>query len=116
MIANSQSTSAEPAKVGFIYSDLADDPDMAELIETYVADLQERALTLEQLASANDRAALASLTHQIKGSAGGFGFMPITDQAGVVEKIAKTQTQAEELQQAVNDLIDLCRRARCRAA
>ena len=99
-----------------LVSTLADDPDMVELLDSYVEDLQQRAQTLEKLASANDRTALAHLSHQIKGSAGGYGFMPITEQAGVVEKQALAQTQAEELHRAVGELIALCRRARSRAA
>ncbi len=103
-------------KSACLVSTLADDSEMADLLETYVDDLKQRAVMLERLAAANDRAALASLTHQIKGSAGGYGFMPITEQAAVVERHALAQSQAEELRRSVDELIDMCRRARSRAA
>lgn len=115
-MAISSANSTAVANSQCLVSTLADDPDMVELLDSYVDDLQQRAQTLEKLASANDRAALASLSHQIKGSAGGYGFMPITDQAAIVEKQALAQSQAEDLQRSVDDLIALCRRARSRAA
>ena len=69
-------------------SDLADDPDMHGLIDQFLLALVNHIATLEQLVSSGDAGGIARVAHQLKGSAGGYGFSPISDAALRVEHAA----------------------------
>ena len=94
-----------------LISDLADDPDLADLVEEFVAELPARVQALEQACADADLDALARLAHQLKGSAGGYGFPSITDMAAELEKRAKAKEDLDALRHAVQQVVDLCRRA-----
>lgn len=111
------------AKVGFaaasaegsgqqpLYSDFADDPVMMELVELFVSELPQRLEAIEQALAQSDAAAVAKLSHQLKGAGGGYGFAQITERAAVVEKHAKACSDWEAIRQSTAALIRLCRRA-----
>jgi HPt (histidine-containing phosphotransfer) domain-containing protein len=69
-------SSADPA----LRSEMADDPDFAPLIELYAASVEEKVAALRKAAEAlpEDREPVRALAHQIKGSAGGYGFPQVT--------------------------------------
>jgi len=98
--------SAEP-----LPSDYADDEDMVPLIEEFLAELPERLYAIEKAMREEDVARLASLAHQLKGAAGGYGYPSITDSARAVEQIAKDSGQINRLNTSIEQLKDLCRRA-----
>ncbi|MGB2988211.1 MAG: response regulator [Phycisphaerae bacterium] len=98
-----------------IVSDQSGDPDMRELIEQFVDRLPERVAALEQALTEQDIEALATLGHQLKGTAGNYGFMPISEAAAALERSAKARHGIDELNKGVQALVDLCRRARATA-
>lgn len=98
-----------------LLSDFASDPDMLELVEMFVAEMPQRVAAIEKAVSDSDTESIASLAHQLKGAAGGYGFGCITDAAGIVEKDARDRKQLGELQGSIDELLSLCRRASCAA-
>jgi len=98
-----------------LLSELADDPDMVELVEMFVDELPDRITAIENKFRENDLEALRSLVHQLKGAAGGYGFPTITDAAKILETGVKTDADLSKLQEDVAALSDLCRRARASA-
>jgi HPt (histidine-containing phosphotransfer) domain-containing protein len=56
-----------------LVSELASDPDFAELLAAFVSEMPKRISTLETALTASDLETLARLAHQLKGSAGGYG-------------------------------------------
>jgi len=94
--------SAEP-----IVSEM-DDPDMRELVESFVASMKQHATTLESALRADDRETVRRTAHQLKGAAGGYGFPTITSAAMRLEMAAR---EGEPLAQRVAEVSDLCRRA-----
>ena len=94
-----------------LISELADDPDMAELIEEYLSELPDRVRALEQACAEEDLDMLTRLAHQIKGSAGGYGFPTITEAAREAEALAKVGKAVPELTASVEALTNLCRQA-----
>jgi signal transduction histidine kinase/DNA-binding response OmpR family regulator len=96
-----------------VVSDFADDPDMTELIEKFTGGLPAQIKRLEDALEANDREAVRRFAHQLKGSAGGYGFSTITAAAARLEDDAR---EGAPIAQAVADVCDLCRRARPRVA
>ncbi|MCA8962173.1 MAG: Hpt domain-containing protein, partial [Planctomycetes bacterium] len=72
-----------------LYSSYADDEDMLELVEMFVEELPDRVHSLESAISQGDLPQLETLAHQIKGSAGSYGFQVITEAAGRLEHLLK---------------------------
>lgn len=89
-------------------STFADDPEMAELVRAFVARMPAR---IEEMRAAaadpNGDELLRRLAHQLKGSAGGYGFPTITDAAGKVED-ALRRGQREEALAHLDGLLALC--------
>ncbi len=96
-------------------SEFANDSDMVEIIEQFVAGLASRSDELLEAARKNEREAVRRLAHQLKGAAGGFGFPSITAAAALVEELARDPQQGSLDGEAVKQLTTLCRRARARA-
>jgi HPt (histidine-containing phosphotransfer) domain-containing protein len=96
---------------GPLLSTLAGDPDMAELVTMFVSEMPERIAALQDAIGHSDLETLRKLAHQLKGSAGGYGFQPITESAAVVERSAKAPEPLEMIRKSADELIDLCRRA-----
>ncbi len=93
-----------------LVSELVDE-DMFDLVEMFVAELPEKVAAIEQAISAQDIATVGTLAHQLKGSAGGYGFPSITDVAKVVETSAKAGEDFETLTKQSRALAELCGRA-----
>src|SRR5207249_3328333 len=62
------------------------EPEMRPLIADFVAQLPEQVEQLEQALRGGDREGLRRQLHQLKGSGGGYGFMPVTDAAARAER------------------------------
>jgi len=99
-----------------IYSSLGDDPDFCELVEMYVAEMPERIERFKQLFDQGEYYELNRFAHQLKGSAGGYGFDEITPVAARVEHAATDEPDLAELEAALNELLDLCGRVRSNVA
>jgi CheY-like chemotaxis protein/HPt (histidine-containing phosphotransfer) domain-containing protein len=99
-----------------IVSAFADDPDMQEIVERFVASLPDRLAALRADVAAGTRPSLQRLAHQLKGAAGGYGFPAITGAAAALEKAIVDEADDARVHQAVDELAGLCARARARAS
>ncbi len=99
------------APVNPLYSDLADDPDMFEIVEMFVDEMPSRSLDLRNAAADGSAEIVKGLAHQLKGAAGGYGFFAITDAARIVEELAIAQASEQQLIAAVDALTHLMDRA-----
>jgi signal transduction histidine kinase/CheY-like chemotaxis protein len=93
-------------------SDFADDPDMAEIIDSFVAGLAGRAEALREAVAEGRREEVQHLAHQLKGAAGGYGFAPITAVAAELELAAARGASVVEMGEVTARLEGLCGRAR----
>jgi HPt (histidine-containing phosphotransfer) domain-containing protein len=94
-----------------IRSEFADDEDMAELVEFFVGEMNDRIASLEAAASSGDLTQLATLAHQLKGAAGGYGFPGVSDVAGALEKAVKYDARPiDDVKAEIDELIGICRR------
>jgi len=82
-------TQQAQADGGAIKSQFADDPEMSELIEAFVARLPETADAMAQALANNCFDELRRLAHQLKGSGGGYGYPSLTQQARKLEDSAR---------------------------
>lgn len=97
-----------------IFSSYAGDPEMRELIAYFVGELPTRMKALEAAWAAADVASIARLAHQLKGSAGGFGFDVIGVAARELEASAADvpvgENAVRKLELQFRRLVDLCAR------
>ena len=83
--ATSESDASTSMSTAFVYSHLATDPMLGELVDLFVQEMSERINALEVQAKSRDWSQLARTAHQLKGAAGSYGFTVITPYAARVE-------------------------------
>jgi len=93
-----------------LVSELADDHGMTELIEMYIDSLPRQVTAIEHALDERDLGTLANLAHQLKGSAGGYGFPSITEAAAELEDCASVSGELGSLRDKLDVLATLCRR------
>jgi len=94
-----------------VISALANDPDMVELIDEFVAEIPNMLQGLEKAYSSNDMDTLERLARQLKGQSGACGFESITALAVELEKAAKAQLGQETIYIGLKEVIRFCRAA-----
>jgi HPt (histidine-containing phosphotransfer) domain-containing protein len=99
----------------WLYSTLADDPDLGELAEMYVEEMPGRMDELLALSAERKWPELARKSHQLKGAAGSYGFDQITPCAQQLETAARRGQSEEQIRAALDKLIALCKRLRAGA-
>ena len=97
----------QPAPGGLLKSAFAEDPDMKEAIEEFVATLPQRMADLRQLLSEQKLSELRRAVHQLKGAGGGYGYDDITRLATEVERALDERDPLETIQVDVDALIAL---------
>ena len=100
------------AKTDWIYSRLADDPDLSELVELFVEEIPERIEALEEIANNRDLAAMRVAAHQLKGALGSYGFDDLGKVAAALELEAKAATTFEQIESPLRALTQGMNRVR----
>ncbi len=95
-----------------IRSIFEDDPDMAEIVVAFVAELPGRAQGAEELLSQDDLPELQRLAHQLKGAGGGYGFPQITEVAAGLEQALKQGAAESVIKDRCAVLCEVLRAAR----
>lgn len=94
-----------------IYSSLANDEMMCELVEEFVGDMPLRIEALRQALVADDIDTVQRLAHQLKGAFGSYGFEQMTEPARRLEKsAAESRDQIDVIRQDVDALVGYCLR------
>ena len=96
---------------GLLQSGILDPSKVAALMDAFREELPSRARRIDQAFQQHDRALLFELSHQLKGSAGIYGFDNITETARTICDRLRADKELEDLQAAVYELVDLCRQA-----
>ena len=76
-----------------LVSSFADDQDIAELIDVYVAELPDRLQAIQGAQQRDDLVELALHAHRLKGSGGSHGFDLLTEVAAEVEHAARDRAR-----------------------
>ena len=93
-------------------SEFEQDPDLRDLVMLFVQELDDRMDAIRTAFLADDLTQLQRLAHQLKGSAGGYGFGPIGDVAGELEAgLLAEQADLSLVQERMEDLATICRAA-----
>lgn len=91
-----------------LVSSLAEQADMAELINEFVAGLPEKIQKLKEAYAAQDYERLAMVVRQIKGQGSPCGFTLITELAAKAEAAIQNQANQVAIRDALNELIGWC--------
>jgi histidine phosphotransfer protein HptB len=97
---------------GPIFSALATDSDLSELVEMYVGEMPDRIAAIQTLLAQAEWEELRRMAHQMKGAAGSYGFEAITPVAGAVEDSIRGGAPEEQIRQATRELLAMCSRVR----
>jgi PAS domain S-box-containing protein len=95
------SSDAVDAVPPVLISELAADPDLAELVRSFTANLSSRMDAIADAAQRSDVATLARLAHQLKGTGTSYGFPDLTRAARSVEALAVDGAAPHALQEAL---------------
>ena len=96
--------------IDWLESDIAGDPEMASLVRLFVADLAEDVERMRAALDGGDLDALRRIVHNLKGSAGSYGFPSITERASRLE--ASLRAGHAGLRSEVTGFVELCARVR----
>ena len=101
-----------------LFSVFEHDPEMAEIVALFVAEMPDRIAELRQAVDAGDASAVQTIAHQLKGAGGGYGFEHLGEVAAATEhtlrKLGKTLAMSDHgaLLAAVSPLLSACGRVR----
>lgn len=104
---NPTNTSTAP-----IYSTLASDPDLAELVDMFVDAIPDRIASLMDAFDSGDETKLETCAHQLKGTLGSYGFDELTPFAAELEKSVASHDDVEIIEECLNSFVSNCRRIR----
>jgi HPt (histidine-containing phosphotransfer) domain-containing protein len=93
---------------------LLDDDEGRQLLALYAREMPERIKLLERAISTRDYSWLRRLAHQIKGSAGLYGFPELAAKAAELELLIHKETCDTVLVSLANKVIELCRQPQAR--
>ena len=82
------------AAVAPVFSCYADDPDFVELLGLFAERIEPIRSELESALAAGDQKALTTYAHRLNGSAGSYGFAPLSDAAARLERAATEDNSA----------------------
>lgn len=98
-----------------LMSEFAHDPSMTEVVHEFVTELADRVAFIQNAVDQGNSADIRRIAHQLKGAAGGYGFSPISESAGVVEQrlqpVGGSEPDVAQAAQAIDVLVTYCRRA-----
>lgn len=94
------------------FSTFGRDPDLGELVEMFVEEMPGRICHLMTCLEGNDWTELARSAHQIKGSAGSYGFDIVTPVAAKLEHACNHSPSEEQILDSCNELISILRSLR----
>ena len=93
-----------------IFSTLADDEDLREIVMMFVQEMPDRIAKIEAEFVDNNWSELERTAHQLKGAAGSYGFEKIGPIASKLETLLKSHAQLDEIAAVKDHLIALCQR------
>ncbi len=98
-----------------IFSTLADDPSMAELVEEFVSEMPARIRKLEDAIIREDGKQVESLARSLKAEGASYGFEVLTELAAKIEALLIGGSPIKEAHKQIEELVKLCLQVRSSA-
>ena len=96
----------------YVYSRLGRDPDLADILQSFVEEMPTRVTKLLHHMDDGNWEELRRTVHQLKGAAGSYGFEPLSPAANKVERAIREEGSEEQIRESVMELVELCGRVR----
>jgi PAS domain S-box-containing protein len=97
-----------PGPAGLLQSGILDAGKVAALVDAFRQELPARADRIRRAFQEQDRTSLLELSHQLKGSAGTYGFGSISETADTICDRLRAEDKLEAIQAAIDELIAQC--------
>jgi CheY-like chemotaxis protein len=110
-VASSPISSDAPESAGLLQSGILDPGKVVALMNAFRRELPARARRIDWAFQQNDRTLLFELAHQLKGSAGIYGFDDIAETGRTICDRLRANHELNELQAAVSELVAQCSQA-----
>ncbi len=94
-----------------LVSDFANDPVIGPIVPEFLGRLSYRMDELRRALDQNSWLEIQKISHQLCGAAGGYGFPAISEVAGKIENLARLEKSSPDLESAVVEFFELCKRA-----
>ena len=94
-----------------LVSTYSNDPEIRDLVLEFVGEMPHRVRLANEAFMRGDLLRLLFWAHQMKGGAGGYGFLEISDRAADLETAITTKQSAEKIFLALLQVTNLCDRA-----
>jgi len=95
-----------------LFSTLANDPAMVEVVQEFLNELPDRIRGIETALRENDLEKLIEHMRRLKGDGASYGYEVITDTASDIEKSLLNDEAIQKLRESIDQLIKLCLHAR----
>jgi signal transduction histidine kinase/DNA-binding response OmpR family regulator len=95
---------------GKIVSSLRNQPGMQQIIAEFVGDLREGTIQMQDLLDRNELKALCRVIHQLRGSAGGYGFDQVSELAAAAEDTIRASGSIEAITAQTLALVNVIKR------
>ena len=95
-----------------LYSAFADDSDLADLIDLFAEEMPLKTVAMQEAFNEGTRELLVRLAHQLKGSAGSYGFGAINRFASKLESSLRSSAPAKVISDQLTELISVCAQVR----
>lgn len=96
----------------YLFSSLAGDPDLGEIVDMFVDEMPGRVENLTRCLATGDWVQLGRYAHQMKGACGSYGFDQLTAPAARLEHACRETSDEQEIREALEELSQLCQRVR----
>jgi two-component system sensor histidine kinase/response regulator len=109
----SQAEATEPIDINSTYpegirSQYADDSDIADILDKFVATLGGRIMPMRNALANRDYDEVRRLAHKLKGAGGSYGYPQLSETAGVLDNVSAIK-DSEMARLALKQLSELCR-------
>ena len=104
------SSNPNQQQAGRLVSTYSNDPEIHDLVVQFISEMPEKIHLANEAFMRGDRPRLLVWAHQMKGGAGGYGFLEITKKATDLETALTTNQTTEKVFSALLIVINLCER------
>jgi len=94
-----------------VRSQYASDPVIADLLSIYLDELQQTTNAIMTAFAESNLFEVQRLVHQVRGSAGAYGYPDITQLAGQLDDTLRTGAELMNIEPMTNELLGWCRAA-----
>ena len=105
------SSNPNQQQAGRLVSTYSNDPEIHDLVVQFVGEMPQKIHFANEAFMGGDRTRLQIWAHQMKGGAGGYGFLEISNKAADLENALTTNQTTEKVFLALLIVINLCERA-----